>query len=120
MNAVRYFDLTLLAVIGVFVALAGLPVLGWAFAAVAWLLSRGLAEWLEHRAAAGDLRARLSARFSGMMARVAIVAGAVVGASFAGDRDDAVTAAVVALAVFTVHLATSAATRQLERNVVRP
>jgi hypothetical protein len=119
-SAVRYLDLTLLAASGAFVALAGLPVIGWAFAAGAWLLSRALAEYLEHRAEPSDLRARLSAHFGGMMARVAIVAAAVVGASVVGDRDDAVTAAVVSLVVFTVYLGTSAAARQLERNVVRP
>ena len=120
MSAVKYLDLTLLAVAGAFVALAGLPVLGWAFAAGAWVLSRALVELLDRRSADGDLRTRLSAHFAGMMARVAIVAAAVVVASFVGDRDDAVTAAVVALAVFTVHLGTSAAIRQLERNVVQP
>jgi len=120
MSAFKYLDLTLLAVSGAFVALAGLPVLGWAFAAVAWVVSRALVELLQHRSAEGDLRARLSAHFAGMMARVAIVAAAVVAASFVGDRADAATAAVVALVVFTVHLGTSAAVRQLERNVVQP
>ena len=44
-----------------FVALAGLPVIGYAFVAVAWMLTRAIAEYLDHRAeaAGGELRTRL-------------------------------------------------------------
>jgi hypothetical protein len=49
-----------------------------------------------------------------------VVGLAVVGASLAGGRDDAVCAAVVALVAFTVYFALSLIVRQFERNVVRP
>jgi hypothetical protein len=122
MNAIKYLDITLLVAVGPFVALAGLPVIGYAFIAGAWLVSRGIAEYLDHRATAkgGELRTRLGMHFAGMMARVWIVAAAVVAARYVGDREDGVMAAALALALFTVYLGTSTVVRQFERNVVRP
>jgi hypothetical protein len=120
--AVKYLDVTVLVALGPFVALAGLPVIGYAFVASAWVLTRAIAEYLDHRAKAsgGELGTRLSMHFAGMMARVWIVAGAVVAARYVGNRDDGVMAAVVALVLFTVYLGASNIARQLERNVVRP
>lgn len=122
MIAVKYLDVTVLVALGPFVALAGLPFIGYAFVAGAWVLTRAIAEYLDHRAkASGDeLRTRLSMHFAGMMARVWIVAGAVVAARYVGTRDDGVIAAVLALVLFTVYLGASNIARQLERNVVRP
>ena len=122
MIALKYLDLSLLAAAGAFVALAGLPIIGYAFVTTAWIVTRALADYLDHRAEAGggDLRARLSMHFAGMMARVWIVVAAVIAARVIGDRDDGVMGAALALAVFTVYLATSTVVRQLERNVVRP
>jgi hypothetical protein len=122
MNAIKYLDITLLVAVGPFVALAGLPVIGYAFIAGAWLVSRGIAEYLDHRATAkgGELRTRLGMHFAGMMARVWIVAAAVVAARYVGEREDGVMAAALALALFTVYLGTSTVVRQFERNVVRP
>ena len=122
MTALRYFDITVLVAVGPFVALAGLPVIGYAFVAAAWLLTRALAEYLDHRAVASgaDLRSRLRSHFAGMMTRVWIVAAAVVVARYVGDRDDGVMGAALALALFTVYLGASAFSRQFERNIVRP
>jgi hypothetical protein len=120
--AVKYLDVTVLVALGPFVALAGLPVTGYAFVAAAWLLTRAIAEYLDHRAeaAGGELRTRLSLHFAGMMARVWIVVAAVIAARYVGDRDDGVMGAVLALVLFTVYLGVSSVARQFERNVVRP
>ena len=122
MIAVKYFDLTVLIALAPFVALAGLPVVGYAFVAAAWIVTRAIAEYLDHRAeaAGGELRTRLSMHFAGMMARVWIVVAAVIAARYVGDRDDGVMAAILALVLFTVYLGASNVARQLERNVVRP
>lgn len=121
MIAVKYLDVTVLIALGPFAALAELPFTGYAFVAAAWLLTRALSEYLDHRAEVrGELRTRLSMHFAGMMARVWIVVAAVVAARYVGDRDDGVMAAVVALVLFTVYLGASNIARQLERNVVRP
>ena len=122
MIAVKYLDVTVLVALGPFAALAGLPFIGYAFVAGAWVLTRAFAEYLDHRAraGAGELRTRLSMQFAGMMARVWIVAAAVVAARYVGSRDDGVMAAAVALVLFTIYLGASNVARQLERNVVRP
>ena len=122
MIAVKYLDVTVLIALGPFVALAGLPLVGYAFVAAAWLLTRAISEYLDLRARkqGGELRTRLSLHFAGMMARVWIVTAAVIAARYVGDRDDGVMAAVVALVLFTIYLGASSIARQLERNVVRP
>ena len=122
MIAVKYLDVTVLIALGPFVALAGLPLGGYAFVAAAWLLTRAISEYLDLRAKklGGELRTRLSLQFAGMMARVWIVTAAVIAARYVGDRDDGVMAAVVALVLFTIYLGASSIARQLERNVVRP
>jgi hypothetical protein len=122
MTAFKYLDISLLVAAGLFVALAGLPLIGYLFVAGAWLLTRAIAELLDRQAVkkGGDMRARLGMHFAGMMARVWIVVAAVVAARYVGDRDDGVMAAVLALILFTVYLGASTVSRQLERNVVRP
>jgi hypothetical protein len=118
-TALRFTDVGLVVATAPFVALAGLPALGYALGAVAWIVTRFGAEWLEARAG-DDYRARLCYHVAGMMGRVWIVVCAVVAARVAGGRDDGVMAAVLVLAAFTVYFAMSLLVRQLERNVVRP
>ena len=120
MTALKYLDIALVVVTAPLVAIAGLPAVGYAFGGGAWVLTRLAAAWLESRAG-DDPRTRLGFQVAGMMARVWIVVAAVVAARFAGDRDDGIMAAVLALAAFTVYLGMSVLVRQLERNpVVRP
>ena len=120
MNALRFIDVGLVIATAPFVALADLPMTGYAFGALAWVLTRVGAVWLDRRADAEDVRQRVGYHVAGMMARVWIVVLAVVAARLAGDRDDGVMAAALVLAAFTVYFATSMLVRQLERNVVRP
>lgn len=119
MNALRYIDLGLVLATAPFVALAGLPLLGYGLGAAAWILTRLGAEWLDGRAG-DDVAQRVGYHVAGMMGRVWIVVCAVVAARLAGGRDDGVMAAVLVLAAFTVYFAMSLLVRQLERNVVRP
>jgi hypothetical protein len=120
MTALRYVDVGLVVATAPFVALAGLPFVGYVFGATAWVLTRAGAEWLDRRADTADLKQRVGYHVAGMMGRVWIVVCAVVAARFAGDRDDGVMAAVLVLAAFTVYFAMSMLVSQLERNVVRP
>lgn len=119
MNALRFTDLGLVLATAPFVAIAGLPMLGYGLGAAAWILSRLGAEWLDGRAGT-DVAQRVGYHVAGMMGRVWIVVCAVVAARVAGGRDDGVMAAVLVLAAFTVYFAMSLLVRQLERNVVRP
>jgi hypothetical protein len=118
-NALRFIDIGLVIATAPFVAIAGLPVLGYALGAAAWILTRVGALWLEGRAGT-DVAQRVGYHVAGMMGRVWIVVCAVVAARVAGGRDDGVMAAVLVLAAFTVYFAMSMLVRQLERNVVRP
>lgn len=118
MSPLRYLDVGLVVATAPVVALAGLPALGYALGAGAWVATRLAAEWLERRAG-DDVATRVGYHVAGMMARVWIVVLAVVAARVAGGRDDGVMAAAIALAAFTVYLAMSLLIRQLERNVVR-
>lgn len=122
MSALRYLDVGLVLATAPFVAIAGLPMIGYLLGAGAWVLTRGLAELLDRRATAagGDLRTRLGMHFAGMMTRVWLVVLAVVAARYAGDREDGIMAAVLVIAAFTVYLCMAVLARQLERNVVRP
>lgn len=119
MIALKFVDVGLVIATAPFVALAGLPGLGYALGATAWIVTRFGTEWLERRAG-DDVRARIGWHVAGMMARVWIVVCAVVAARVAGGRDDGIMAAALVLAAFTVYFATSLLVRQLERNVVRP
>jgi hypothetical protein len=119
-NALLFIDIGLVIATAPFVAVAGLPGLGYALAAVAWIVTRLGAEYLDARSAGGEMAQRIGWHLAGMMARVWIVVCAVVAARVAGGRDDGVMAAVLVLAAFTVFFATQMLVRQLERNVVRP
>jgi hypothetical protein len=118
-NALRYIDLGLVLATAPFVAVAGLPLLGYGLGGAAWILSRIGAELLDRRAGS-EVAQRVGYHVAGMMGRVWIVVCAVVAARVAGGRDDGVMAAVLVLAAFTVYFAMSMLVRQLERNVVRP
>jgi hypothetical protein len=120
MNALRYIDVGLVVATAPFVALAGLPMIGYLFAGLAWVVTRLGAEWLDRRADTDDVRQRVGYHVAGMMARVWIVVLAIVAARLVGGRDDGVMAAALVLAAFTVYFATQLLVHQLERNVVRP
>jgi hypothetical protein len=120
MTALRFIDVGLVVATAPFVAIAGLPGIGYVLGAAAWVLSRFGAEWLDRRADTDDVRQRVGYHVAGMMARVWIVVLAIVAARLVGGRDDGVMAAALVLAAFTVYFASQLLARQLERNVVRP
>ena len=121
MIAVKYLDISLALAAGIFVALAGLPVIGWAFVTGAWTVTRLTLDYVDSRLERTGAGAptRIGTHFAGMMARVLVVALAVVAARYVGDRDDGVMGAVLALIVFTVYLGASSVARITERNPVR-
>ena len=121
MIVVRYLDVSLVLAAGLFVVLAGLPVVGWALVGGAWTATRLALDRIDARLERGgaSVPARMGTHFAGMMARVLIVASAVVAARYIGDRDDAVMGAVLALIVFTVYLGASSVDRAATRNPVR-
>jgi hypothetical protein len=102
-RVLRNADLALLVIaLPVWIA-AGLPLLGWAAATVAWLASRGLQAYLERRAiATGSRQAALAARAGSLVGRLFAVTLAVLVAGLI-DREAGLSAGVLAVVVFTVY-----------------
>ena len=107
MTAVRYLDLVLLALaLPVFLA-AGLPMLGWAAAAVAWLAQRALQLWLNRRAAASDdPRTVVGIAAGSMIGRGWLVALTIFAAGLS-DEDAGLAAAVLVIVLFTAYFTVS-------------
>jgi hypothetical protein len=120
MTFLRFLDVAIVVFFAPILIVAGAPLLGYAVGAAGWILARAGGELLDRRARTVDPRTGIGLQVAGMMGRAWVVGLAVVGASLAGGRDDAVCAAVVALIAFTVYFALSIIVRQSERNVVRP
>jgi hypothetical protein len=104
----RYLDVCLVAATAPIVAFGGLPMFGYLVGACAWILTRAGVAFAQDRARrAGDARVRAGLAVGGMMARVWLVAAAVIFARFAGSKEDGVMAAALVLAAFTVYLVMS-------------
>jgi hypothetical protein len=103
LRMLRYLDLALLAVaLPVFVA-ADLPLAGYAVAAGAWLVQRGVQALIERRARASDDPRTVAGLLTGsMLARGWIVAGSifVVGLS---EREAGLSAAILSITLFTFY-----------------
>ena len=107
MIAVRYLDLLLLALaLPVFLA-AGLPMLGYAAGAAAWLAQRALQVWLNRRAAAShDPRTVVGIAAGSMIGRGWLVALTIFAAGLS-DEDAGLAAAVLVIVLFTAYFTVS-------------
>ena len=104
MNFLRNLDLALLALALPVFALAGLPLLGWLTAAVLWMLWRRIREWSDRRVAAStDPRTTAGIAAGSMVGRGWLLGLILLGVGLATDDDVGLSAAVLALALFTVH-----------------
>ncbi len=108
-TALRYFDLVLLAAaLPVFIA-ADLPMAGYVVTACVWLAQHAI-EWGADRAvaraaAAGDRRAAMGWIGATTLARVWVVTLGVLLVGLLSSRDAGLAAAILALILFTVHMA---------------
>ena len=106
--ALRFLDVGLIILALPFVAVAGLPLLGYAVGAVAWILQRGAGVALEHQAAkTTEIRREVALNLGGTLARAWIVGGAILAVGLAGEREEGLTAAVLVLVAFTVYFGVS-------------
>lgn len=108
MSPPKYVDLLLLAAALVVFLVGGLPLLGYAVAAAAWLLQRGVQMFAARRAAA-EIGAGNRQRAMGIVAattlgRVGLMAIAVLVVGLA-ERESGLAAALLLLALFTVSFA---------------
>lgn len=100
----RYLDVCLVFATAPFVLAAGLPMTGYVIGALAWLSTRVAVAAIQARSLRSrDPRVRAGMQVGTMMARVWIVALAIVAARYAGSKDDGIMAAALVLAAFTVY-----------------
>src|SRR5215218_6040079 len=117
----RWLDVILVVLAAPFVVLMGLPVLGYAVGAVAWILNRALGAWAERVAKSQqDVRRAVGLNLGVLIARAWLVGLTIRAVGLAGEREDGLTAAVLLLAAFTVYFVTSLLLRPLEGKATRP
>jgi len=114
---VRYLDILLVVLAAPFVLLMGGPALGYTVAAVAWILTRIGAAALERWAkGVENPRVKVGVGFAVMLGRVWIMGIAILVVGLAGDRQDGLMAALLALVAFSVYFGTQLVIRPMERN----
>ena len=113
---VRYLDVVLVVLAAPFVILLGAPVLGYVVGAVVWIAQRVLEAVLDHASRGGDVRRAIGVKVASMIGRVWLIGVGILAVGLAAEREDGFTAAIVCLAAYTVHLATSLFLRPLERH----
>jgi hypothetical protein len=112
--AVRYLDLVLLAVALPVFVVAGLPMLGYAAGAAAWLVQRAIQVSLQRRAmASDDPRTVVGIAAGSMIGRGWLVALTIFAAGLA-DEDAGLSAAVLVIVLFTAYFTVSMIMRPFE------
>lgn len=115
--ALRYPDVCLLALAFPVFLVAGLPMLGYGVAAAAWIAQHLILAFAQRRAAQalerGDRRLAMGAIGAATLGRVWLVTLAILLVGLLGDREDGLAAAVLSLALVTVHFLALGFTRLL-------
>lgn len=113
---VRWLDVVLVLLAAPFVAIAGLPLLGYAVGTAAWIIQRVGADVIDRRARAQeDVRTTIGLQVAGIIGRGWLVALTILAVGLAADREDGATAAVVVLAAFSVHLGMTLVLKSFDR-----
>jgi len=113
---VRYMDVILVVLAAPFVILMGGPVLGYVVGGGAWILTRILGAVIERQASGHSAKAQVGWNFGALMGRAWILGIAILVVGLAGEREDGLMAALLALVAFTVYLATTLILPRPERN----
>ena len=114
MIAVRYLDLVLLALALPVFVLGGLPMLGYAAGAAAWLVQRGVQLLLNRKAvAADDPRTTVGIAAGSMIGRGWLVALTIFAAGLK-DEDAGLASAVLVIVLFTAYFTVSMITRPFD------
>lgn len=108
----RYFDVVVIVVAAPIMLLIGVPALGYAVGAGAWILLRAVGVGVDHVAEnSPDMSRAVGLRLGFMLGRLFGLALAVILARNAGTRADGLTALVVIVFAYTASMALSAVTR---------
>ena len=115
---VRYCDVVLLAVALPVFVVTGMPLLGYAAAAVAWLAQHVVLYLAERHAAQalerGDRNRAMGAIGFATLGRLWLVTGTILLVGVLGDREAGLAAAVLSVALVTAHLGGLAFAKLLE------
>ena len=113
---IRYLDLVLLALALPVFVLGGLPMLGYAAGATAWLVQRGLQLFLNRKAvAADDPRTTVGIAAGSMIGRGWLVALTIFAAGLV-DEDAGLAAAVLVIVLFTAYFTVSMIMRPFQQD----
>jgi hypothetical protein len=114
LRILKNLDLIVLGIaLPVFIA-AGLPLVGWAAATIAWVLSKAVEAFAARRAlASGDRKVVMGARAAGLLTRLYLVGICVFLAGLI-EREAGLAAGVLSVLVFTVYFATLFIVKPLE------
>ena len=113
---VRYLDVVLVVLAAPFVILLGGPVLGYAVGAGVWIAQRVLEALLERAGKRSDVRRAIGIKVASMIGRTWLIGIGILAVGLGAEREDGFTAALLCLAAYTIHLATTLLLRPLERN----
>jgi hypothetical protein len=116
---VRYADVLLVILAAPFVILMGGPLLGYLVGAGAWIATRVLGVVVERYGRSKDARAQVGLNFAALMGRAWILGITILVVGLAGEREDGLMAALLALVAFSVYFATQLVIRPMERNTPR-
>jgi hypothetical protein len=117
---VRFLDVLIVVLAAPFVILMGGPLLGYFVGAAAWIATRVLGVIIERQARGRSAKAQVGLNFGALMGRAWILGITILVVGLAGEREDGLMAALLALVAFTVYLATTLVLRPTERNTPRP
>jgi hypothetical protein len=112
---VRYLDVVLVVLAAPFVILLGGPVLGYAVGAGVWIAQRALEALLERAGQRSDVRRAIGIKVASMIGRTWLIGIGILAVGLGAEREDGFTAALLCLAAYTIHLATTLLLRPLER-----
>jgi hypothetical protein len=113
---VRYLDVVLVVLAAPFVILLGLPVVGYLVGAGVWIAQRVLEAVLDRAGSRSDVRRAIGIKVASMIGRTWLIGIGVLAVGLGAEREDGFTAAILCLAAYTIHLATTLMLRPLERN----
>jgi hypothetical protein len=113
---VRYLDVVLVVLAAPFVILMGGPLLGYVVGATAWIATRLLGVLIERYARGKSAKQQVGLNFGALIGRAWILGITILVVGLAGEREDGLMAALLALVAFTVYLATTLVLPRTERN----
>ena len=112
----RYLDLVVLALALAVFVLADFPLIGYAAAAAAWLVQRGIQAITTAKAdASDDPRTVVGLLAASMIGRGWLVAGSIFAVGLAAEREDGLAAAVLSIILFTAFFSAHMVVRPLDQ-----